>query len=290
MRQVVLVAIVFAAGCNQALGLDSTALSDPDGDNAIEGIDNCPTVANPSQADEDRDGVGDACDNCPIVGNAPQSDGDDDGVGDDCDAHPATAGDCLVMFDSFGAPDGFDDYWMPLADPDAPPPVPGEGFVELVSPTTARTGFALRGADGSPALGTYDIILTGDAPLAMGGAELRVQSNATQAGDGNACWLLHATTSLSMGVGKDQQAVTIALTGKPVLDATTIRLITTRRDGMAEDSCRIDYGVVVGTQLTTVTPAAPGMVGVTAKLSPATVEAIQIMTVAPAGCPGEVRR
>lgn len=289
MRPLALVGALLAAGCNQALGLDTTELSDLDGDDAIEGIDNCPTVPNPDQADEDHDGLGDACDNCPILGNAAQDDHDGDGVGDDCDAHPATPGDCLVIFDSFGDSGGFADRWLAFADPDAPPPSPGEGFIALASTTTARTGFALRSDAGSPALGTYDVIITGHAPLDTGGAELRVQSNATQPGDGNACWL-HRGSSISMGVGKDMQSVTLTLTGKPVLDTTTIRLITTSADGMTEDACRIDHGLVVGTQFTTVTPAAPGLVGVTARVSPATIDAIQVMTVSPAGCPAEVRR
>ena len=152
-----------------------------------------------------------------------------------------------------------------------------------------RTGFALRGEGDAPALGTYDVIVTGHAPLDIGAAELRVQSNATKPGDGNACWLFRSMT-LGMGVGRDFQTVTLSLTAKPVQDTTTIRLITTRSDGMAEDACRADYGVLVGTQLTTVTPASPGLVGVTARVSPATIDAIQITMVAPAGCPAEVRR
>lgn len=289
MKGVVVGVLVAVAGCNTVLGLEGTALSDRDHDGALDGNDNCPTLANEDQADEDRDGVGDACDSCPIVANARQEDGDGDGVGDDCDAHAETAGDCLVMFDSFRDPGGFAEHWLPFVDGDAPLPAPADGFVELASPTTARTGFVLRGDDGSAALGTYDIIMTGRAPLEAGGAEVRVQSNATKPGDGNACWLVRSLSS-AMGVGKAPQTITLSLTGKPVTDATMIRLITTRPDGMAEDSCRIDYGVVIGTQLTTVTPAPPGWVGVTARLAPATIDAIQVMTVAPAGCPAEVRR
>lgn len=38
-----------------------TAPGDLDGDGVLDGIDNCPTVANPNQADSDHDRIGDAC-------------------------------------------------------------------------------------------------------------------------------------------------------------------------------------------------------------------------------------
>ncbi len=40
-------------------------LADTDGDGVPDIVDNCPSVANPSQADSDGDGVGDACDSFP---------------------------------------------------------------------------------------------------------------------------------------------------------------------------------------------------------------------------------
>ena len=55
---------------------------DMDGDGILDGVDNCPAVANVDQADFDGDGMGDICD----------PDDDNDGVDDsfDCDPFDAT--------------------------------------------------------------------------------------------------------------------------------------------------------------------------------------------------------
>jgi hypothetical protein len=87
-------------GAESAVGIDiAQGAADADGDGVLDEADNCPTVANPSQADTDRDGRGDACDadddgdgvldegdNCPLVANADQADNDGDLAGDACDA------------------------------------------------------------------------------------------------------------------------------------------------------------------------------------------------------------
>jgi hypothetical protein len=70
------------------LSLDGTPFptcQDSDEDGVPNGLDNCPSVANPGQEDGDGDGVGDACDNCLTVANPLQEDADFDGVGDACD-------------------------------------------------------------------------------------------------------------------------------------------------------------------------------------------------------------
>lgn len=67
------------------------AITDVDGDGIGNTCDNCPSVANPTQADADQDGVGDACDNCPTTANSNQSDSDHDGIGDVCDNCPSKA-------------------------------------------------------------------------------------------------------------------------------------------------------------------------------------------------------
>ena len=73
-------------------------ISDLDGDGVEDGLDNCPTLANPSQSDQDGDNNGDACDvdidgdgfknhndNCPNLSNPEQFNIDGDAEGDDCD-------------------------------------------------------------------------------------------------------------------------------------------------------------------------------------------------------------
>ena len=58
----------------------------------------------PGGHDEDGDGIVDGCDNCPTVANPTQSDTTEstgpDGVGDACDPHPATR-DHIQIFESF---------------------------------------------------------------------------------------------------------------------------------------------------------------------------------------------
>src|SRR3989441_10042893 len=70
--------LFFDAARDEALVLDfgvtdiAAICRDQDGDGVCDAVDNCPLVANPSQADADGDGIGDACDPCTgaAIGNA----------------------------------------------------------------------------------------------------------------------------------------------------------------------------------------------------------------------------
>jgi hypothetical protein len=88
----VLIRVATAAPANTAAGGGlpytlSWSLAAPDGDTDTvpDCLDNCPTVANMSQANADGDLFGDDCDNCPAVFNNTQSNADGDDFGNACD-------------------------------------------------------------------------------------------------------------------------------------------------------------------------------------------------------------
>jgi hypothetical protein len=69
---------------NSACVLPGPPANDADGDTILNVDDNCPAVANGSQADTDLDRIGDACDVCPGIANPNQEDFNFDGQGDHC--------------------------------------------------------------------------------------------------------------------------------------------------------------------------------------------------------------
>ncbi len=93
-------------GINQTLTFIESC-EDGDGD-GVGCLDNCPSVANASQADTDGDFIGDACDNCLSVSNHEQANSDADSLGDACDNCPADANNDQLDSDSDGVGDACD--------------------------------------------------------------------------------------------------------------------------------------------------------------------------------------
>ncbi len=87
-----------AAPSWETLAVDAVELApiDNDGDGVVDGIDNCPGLANPSQDDDDADGPGNACDPTP---RGPDPDGDGVGALDDqCpEQYGALANGCVAQ-------------------------------------------------------------------------------------------------------------------------------------------------------------------------------------------------
>ncbi len=91
--------VVFAATYGRGIFSGEFKLDpngDADGDGVLNGVDNCPTTANPNQEDVDNNDIGDVCqdtdgdgvldidDNCPETSNPDQADADNNNIGDVC--------------------------------------------------------------------------------------------------------------------------------------------------------------------------------------------------------------
>ena len=126
-------------------------ISDADLDGWGDGEDNCPTIANASQADADADNAGDACDNCPGLLNVGQDDIDEDGVGTACDNCPQTgnAGQADVDGDAHG---------------DVCDCAPSDGTAFAISAEIGgvvfpnRTTLAWQGTTSGGSVTTYDVL------------------------------------------------------------------------------------------------------------------------------------
>lgn len=267
--------VVFALGCNQVYGLDTTRardaappVGDEDGDGLDDLVDNCRAAANPNQHDEDGDGVGDACDTCPLV-IGPQTDTDEDRIGDLCDPHPDEPGDCLVLLDTFDDAATFADAWK----------VTGSAAVEAgtlkLVPTTAQNVVDVVSLVATSAT---DVIALGTV---SDPATVAAYSSRKTATDVYAC-RLRTNGTAAMIVSGPSTAVPIALFLFPAQHANDrflLRLIATPSKVLAETAvrCRAEYGISVGVDSRPNEPRVVGPPGIAAGEGPVTVDAIALL-------------
>jgi hypothetical protein len=292
--------VFLLSACNQAFDLRPTvaappadaidAVLDSDGDGVIDLDDNCRMVANQNQHDEDHDGLGDVCDNCPLVENNAQADaGDHDGIGDVCDPHPTDSGDCLKLFDSFLDPLTFAQHWRPFRQI---PDTPGlEATVDRIRITPHQNypgGFVALDTAGADLVGTFSVQLSGAAVFMVPMVQIGAVSNGvdnTPTTSGYLCALYQGKQVKMTQTGTGPLS---EMSASAVGSQFLLRLVPPEKPGNA--TCRVDYGLAVGTAFVGVTTVStPGVVGAIAQLGPNDIEAIAIYDVQTSCAPAIIR-
>jgi len=299
----VAVCLLVAPSCNAVLGIEQTKPMpvDADGDGVLDIDDNCRTVPNPDQADEDGDGVGDACDNCPVVVNPDQSlDLDRDGIGDACDPHPANAGDCLVLFESFNDASGFVASWR-IDTSDPTPSVVAETGDVVVTVKPTGDSIALLATDlGASALDLqFDVELRATIAIDPDVDGIRALTNFTDPPGtaGSFCSLFRNGSNGIYYVigGQLPNSPTSAgkLSSPPIATDAVLRLVAVDAADSPSLACRVDYGDAVAASLSmTTVPLSTGAPGVMVEQpSPTKLEAIALYHFQPGvACPAPIMR
>ncbi len=148
-----------------ALGVvASPALSqDSDGDGHPDATDNCPQVANPSQADCDSDGVGDACEQSTADCNG-------NGIPDSCDLSSGASADC----NQNGTPDECEDgsVWRSTGNMggfwNTPNPTPASGALPNMQAAASDVTITIRAVADLDATNEFVYLYCGsqDKPIA----------------------------------------------------------------------------------------------------------------------------
>jgi len=281
MRSLVPLVLV---GCNQLYGLDPTELSPPpdrDGDGVANSKDNCVDLPNEDQSDLDGDGNGDVCDNCPLVGNPHQNDDfDQDGIGDLCDPHPNRAGDCLSLLDRFPSADEVAAQWRIVTAESSPAVTWTQKGVEIM-PATNSTGIAIvaKAPGPLPVTSIFDVIVLGTTKLAQSKLGFAAVSNLSSVDDGYRCVIervgLQAYSIKAILAGSSTLGSPGDLSAPPINDDVLARLVSEAAEGPQILTCRIDYGVGVGVNVSsTVTTEITGAPGVFVGSTQSTIRAI----------------
>lgn len=244
---------MFGTACNAVYGLDETevdeATEDPDrDDDGIDNLaDNCPDAPNRNQNDEDGDSLGDACDSCPLVANVKQADTDGDALGDACDPHPATPGDCLVLFDSFVDQAAFAAGWDTVASNSNATAVAIDGGVTLQANEMSEVRITPRGISGD-----LDFELLGRGSSSSGVTRFGFVDGTDANNQGLRCAVLPGSNAVVPTVELRMQTTTqnagrfSGMTTFAVDTRLRLRMVARTSAGVRFPHCRADYGVAVG--------------------------------------------
>jgi hypothetical protein len=301
--------------CNAAFDIDKTELEptvtlpDGDQDGVPDADDNCPAVANGTQADEDRDTIGDACDNCPLIANTEQErNGDDDPLGDLCDPHPVTSGDCPILVETFEDPASLAQNWTlysyvtgaspstPAADAHAD--VVPHGVHLVAGEPMAEIALLVRDLGGTDPHQMFDAQLVGTATFTSGALYVGTNLRDDRVGETGAfCGIrvsaTRPTESLRFYGTTSSNGTTGRLDVDHINGTTYIRMASVDVDGNPLIACRLDYGVSTGflslMMLTGVLNA--GVPGAVVDSEEATIDAIELTHFQPGvPCPAVLLR
>jgi hypothetical protein len=238
--------VLVLAGCNDVYGLDSTkprdalVLVDEDRDTVADLEDNCRTKPNTDQSNADGDLLGDICDNCPIIDSPITDDTDNDGIGDVCDPHPKDMGDCLLLVDNFRDKQDFARHWTAVTTMGAT--VTAEDGQVVVRSPLGGDAIVTENASG----GRTDVVMRGKT---ITDAVVLAMSSTPDLKTYYSCRLIAPSAFVADGPGIGVTVLNTLVPEDTIGRNFVLRLGSL--DTLAQDpintSCRVDYGVSVGT-------------------------------------------
>jgi len=183
IRAIVVAAI--ATGCFYLPDRHPGAFGDDADTGGDTGGDGIPPCWNPALADHDEDGdqIVDGCDNCPADSNPDQEDLDHDGVGDACDPRQGPI-DHIVFFDGFGAAQ-LDPSWLPVTVGGAPSWSLGS---DMVHQTAGSSSAVLELADHTFTAAIVDVRVDTVSTFSREGAWVRADMSGSPSADHVACY------------------------------------------------------------------------------------------------------
>jgi hypothetical protein len=308
LRLLVLAPVLILGGCDRLLGLEPVVTHDAavadgapdapadappdanpdlDGDGILNGVDNCPTVANLDQHDEDGDGLGDACDPCPLLAGV-DVDTDHDGVGDACDPHP-TQNDCLLLLETFRLvvyQEGWTYYNTSVAA--ATTTLAGRDYLRLDGTGMGAQAMLLAQLTPAPVTPTVEMVARLVAITASSQLGVIEDAIAKDYASGELCALLPGASELTSAVGGVGTTVNV-----PASLSTALSIRAIHGTGTAVNHCRAVVNATANdAPVLSVTNSPPaGLVGIVVGQVTTEIDAIAVYELMPTtGCPATIRR